>query len=175
MRNLEKKLCFFASLFLSFLSSLSSPAKLNHSVNENKRQFGTELVTKQFSDDNKNFSGKKVYQLSLFGWQVESIYVDGRSISEAARPKGSKVKKQMVSEREANVIADMLYPKRERGSYRKQTNNANFISHFFEHGLVSYEMKLDKRRKNHIGVIGVRTVLYTDGLIFKDIMTNAYH
>ena len=80
----------------------------------------------------------------------------------------------MISEREANAIADMLYPRKERGRYRKQIKNAHFLSHFFEHGVVSYEMQLDARRKHHIGVIGVRTVLYSDGNKFKSIKVNAY-
>ena len=153
----------------------SAQARLENKVSENHRQFGRELISKQFSDGNRNFSGKKVYDFPLYGWQVEAIYRDGKSFSESARPKGDKLKKQMISEREANVIADMLYPRKERGKYRKQINNANFVSHFFEHGVVSYEMLLDKKRKNHVGVIGVRTVLYSDGKTFKAIKINAYH
>ena len=162
-------MCFI----LLFESSVQ--ARLENSVRENQRQYGNELISKQFSDSNKNFSGKKTYQLSLYGWQLEAIYRDGRSFSESARPRGNKVKKQMITEREANAIADMLYPRKERGRYRKQIKNAHFISHFFEDGVVSYEMQLDKRGKNHIGVIGVRTVLYSDGKTFKSIKVNAYH
>ena len=166
--------------FFIFLASLllfqsTAHAKLENSVKENQRQYGRELSSKQFSDNNRNFSGKKTYQFSLYGWQVEAIYRDGESFSESARPRGNKVKKEMITEREANAIADMLYPRKERGRYRKQIKNAHFLSHFFEHGVVSYEMQLDKRKKSHIGVIGVRTVLYSDGKIFKSIKVNAYH
>lgn len=166
----------FLSLLI-LLSLILNPvlAKLGNKANENRRQFGEELKSNQFSEEERNFSGKKTYEFPLFGWQVEVIYRDGRSFSEAARPKGPKVKKYMLSEREANVISDILYPKKKRGPYRKKVKNANFISHFFEHGVVSYEMQLDKKRRNHIGVIGVRTVLYSDGTTFKDIKVNAYH
>lgn len=170
MRNLF--FCFFISLILF---GSNAHARLENKVNENQRQYGRELISKQFSENNKNFSGKKTYNIPLYGWQVEVLYRDGRSFSESARPQGNKVKKPMITEREANVIADMLYPRKERGRYRKQINNAHFVSHFFEEGVVSYEMQLDKRKKNHIGVIGIRTVLYSDGQKFKSIKVNAYH
>lgn len=163
------------SLFLIILFSNNAFATLGNSVNENKRLFGNELVTKQYSDEKKDFTGKIKYQFPYFGWQLETLYIDGKVISEAVRPQGSKVIKKMITERDANVIADVLYPKKERGSYRKQVVNANFISHFFENGVISYEMQLDSRRKNHVGVIGVRAVLYSNGDKFKDIMINAYH
>ena len=149
-------------------------ARLENKVSENQRQYGRELVSKDFSGNNRNFSGKKTYNFPLYGWQVETIYRDGRSFSESARPRGNKVKKEMISEKEANAIADMLYPRKERGRYRKKIKNAHFLSYFFEHGVVSYEMQLDKRKKHHIGVIGVRTVLYSDGSKFKSIKVNAY-
>ncbi|MBI2995800.1 MAG: hypothetical protein HYY52_03745 [Candidatus Melainabacteria bacterium] len=164
----------FASLLLCLFAS-SVSAKLGNKVHENQKQFSKELFTRQFSEEGKNFSGRKVYQAPFYGWQIDTIYKDGRSFSETARPKGNKVSKKMITEREANIIADLLYPKKERGQYRKQIKNAHFISHFFEHGLVSYEMALDKRKKYHVGIVGVRTVLYSDGDIFKDIMVNAYH
>ena len=168
---------FICVLLLCFLLLFQSnaQARLGNKVNENQRQYGSELVSKQFSDGDRKFSGKKTYKLPLYGWQVEAIYKDGRSFSEAARPRGNKFKQEMISEKEANVIADMLYPRKERGRYRKQIKNAHFISHFFEYGVVSYEMKLDKKGKNHLGVIGVRTVLYSDGRSFKSIKVNAYH
>lgn len=165
------------SLLLCLLASLiffPVYAKLGNKPNENQREYGTELVSKQFSDNNRNFSGKKIYQFPLYGWQLEAIYRDGKSFSESARPRGNKVKKQIITEREANVISDMLYPKKERGKYRKQIKNAHFISHFFENGVVSYEMLLDKRGKHHVGVVGVRAVLYSDGKTFKSIKVNAY-
>ena len=34
-------------------------------------------------------------------------------------------------------------------------------------------MQLDKRRKKHLGVIGVRAVLYSDNAVFKNIKVNA--
>lgn len=160
---------------LTFLCMVPANAMLGNSINENTKQFGKELITKDFSGNNREFVGKKAYQFSLYGWQVEVIYKDGKSFSETARPKGNKISKEMISEKEANVIADMLFPRKERGHYRKQINNANFISHFFENGVVSFEMKLDKKRKHHQGVIGVRTVLYSNGDKFKNIMVNAYH
>ena len=179
MRQRNKGNRFFLSLHPCILISLllfGSPvyARLGNKVNENQKQYNKELVSKQFSEDEKNFSGKKIYQFPLQGWQVETIYRDGKSFSETARPRGNKVKKQMITEKEANVIADMLYPRKERGKYRKQINNANFVSHFFEDGVVSYEMQLDGKRKNHVGVIGVRTILYSDGKTFKSIKVNAY-
>ena len=168
------------NFFLLLVSSLvilfqsTAQARLGNSVKENQRQYGNELSSKQFSESNRNFSGKKTYNFSLYGWQVEAIYRDGKSFSEAARPKGDKVKKEMISEKEANVIADMLYPRKERGRYRKQIKNAHFVSHFFEPGVVSYEMQLDKRKKHHVGVVGIRTILYSDGQTFKSIKVNAY-
>ncbi len=150
-------------------------AKLGNKVNENKKQFGEELVSQEFSEPKDSFSGKKIYNFPLFGWQLEVIYRDGKSFSETARPKGNKIKKQILTEKEANVISDVLYPKKERGHYRKQIKNANFLSHFFDNGVVSYEMRLDKKRKHHIGVTGVRTILYSNGSKFKDIKVNAYH
>ena len=162
-------------LILLLISCSPSYGALENRVNENQKQYGKELINKQFSDSERNFSGKKVYNFPLYGWQVEALYRDGKSISESVRPKGSKVLKEMISEKEANIIADIMYPKKERDSYKKQIVNAHFISHFFEHGVVSFEMKLDKRGKNHIGVIGVRTVLYSNGDRFKDIKVNAYH
>ena len=162
-------------LCILLISQSNAQARLENKVNENQRQYGKEIISKQFSETEKNFAGKKVYQFPLYGWRVEAIYRDGRSFSETARPRGNKVKKQIITEREANAIADMLYPRKERGRYRKQINNANFVSHFFEHGVVSYEMQLDDRRKNHIGVIGVRSILYSDGKNFKSVKVNAYH
>ncbi len=149
-------------------------ATLDNDINQNKKQFGNELSSRQYSDDKKSFIGKKIYQLPLFGWQVEAIYKDGKSFSETARPKGNRVKKNMITEQEANVISDMLYPKKNRGPYRKQIKNAHFLSHFFEYGVVSYEMQLDNKRKKHLGVIGVRTILYSNGDTFKKIKVNAY-
>lgn len=167
---------FVISLVVILLLPSNALASLGVRVNENGWQYGKELTTKQFSkDDGRKFSGKKIYQFPRYGWQVEALYKDGRSYSEVARPKGDKVTKNIISIAEANVIADMLYPKKERGSYRKQIDNAHFISHFFEHGVVSFEMQLDNRKKHHIGVIGVRTVLYSNGDRFKDIKVNAYH
>ncbi len=167
-------LLLLASCFV-LLFPINALSKLDNKVNDNQRQYGKELSSEQFSEKNKNFAGKKIYQLPQFGWQVEAIYRDSKSFSETARPIGNKVKKEMISEGEANAIADMLYPKKERGKYKKQIKNAHFISHFFEHGIVSYEMKLDKRGKKHLGVIGVRTILYGNGTTFKSIKVNAYH
>ena len=163
-----------ALILIMFLAT-NAYAKLGNKLSENSRQYGLELISKQFSDSNKHFSGKKVYQLPMFGWRLEVLYSDGESFSETARPKGDKVTKKILSEKEANVIADILYPKRDRGPYRKQVKNANFVSHFFEYGVISYEMQLDRRRKNHIGVTGVRTVLYSNKDKFKNIKINAYH
>lgn len=164
------------AFFLCLLASLLPvSASLSNKPHENQKQFSKEISSNQYTSDNRNFSGKKVYHLGLYGWQVEAIYVNGKSISETARPKGDNLKKTLITEKEANVIADMLYPKKARGLYRKQIKNANFISHFFENGVISYEMALDKRRKNHIGIVGVRAVLYSNGAHFKDIKVNAYH
>ena len=162
-------------LFLFILFTPLVHASLGNDVNANKKRFGGEISSKEYSDEKRNFIGKKGYQLSLFGWQVEAIYKDGKSFSETARPKGNRVKKNMITEQEANVIADTLYPRKNRGPYRKQIKNANFVSHFFEYGVVSYEMELDKRRKKHLGVIGVRTILYSNGDTFRKIKVNAYH
>ena len=163
-------------LIIAILLPHETLASLGAKINENGWQYGKELITKQFSkDDGRKFAGKKVYPFPRHGWQVEVLYRDGKSYSEVARPKGDKVAKKILSIAEANVIADMLYPKKERGSYRKQIDNAHFISHFFEHGVVSFEMQLDNRKKHHLGVIGVRTILYSNGDRFKDIKVNAYH
>ena len=167
----------YLGIILSLLIFLQGGAfaKLGNKVYENTWQYGKELNSKQFSKSSRHFAGKKVYQLPKYGWQIETIFVNGKAISEAARPKGSKVWKKIITEREANVIADMLYPKKYRGAYKKQIKNAHFISHFFNNGVVSYEMKLDNRNKSHIGIIGVRTILYSNGDKFKDIKTNAYN
>ena len=162
-------------LFSFILFIIPAYAAINNEVGENKKKYDQELVVKQFSDSKKDFAGKIKYLFSLHGWQVEVLYRNGKSISETARPRGNNVKKEMITEKEANVIADILYPRKHRGSYRKQINNANFISHFFEHGVVSFEMRMDKHRKKHVGIVGVRTVLYSDGAKFKDIKVNAYH
>lgn len=162
--------CFFV-----LLTKPVALATLGNSVNENKKLFGNELISKDYSDEKKDFTGKKKYQFPYFGWQLESLFVNGKVISEAVRPQGNMVIKQLISEKDANVISDVIYPKKERGPYRKQIKNANFLSHFFEHGVISYEMRLDSKRKNHIGVIGVRAVLYSNNEKFKDIMVNAYH
>ena len=147
---------FIINVFVLFVlivfAQVCANAKIDSKSSENQKQYGKELVTKQFSDDKKDFAGKKIYQCPYYGWQVEILYRDGKSISETARPKGDKVKKEIITESEANLIADLLYPRKERGPYRKQIKNANFISHFFEHGVVSYEMRLDKRRKKQIGI-----------------------
>src|SRR3989338_8874602 len=176
-KNMRYDVRKFFSVFLCLSASLllfesNTQARLENKITENQRQYGNELVSKQFSDNNRNFSGKKTYQFPLYGWQLEAIYRDGKSFSESARPRGNKVKKQIITEREANIISDILYPKKERGKYRKQIKNAHFISHFFENGVVSYEMLLDKRGKNHLGIIGVRAVLYSDEKTFKSIKVN---
>jgi hypothetical protein len=162
----------FITLLLYPTQAISS---LRNNVNENKRKYGKEITTKAFNEEERKFSGKKIYQFPMLGWQVESIFRDGRVFSETARPKGQKVKKLLITEREANTIADVLFPRDMRGAYKKQINNANFISHFFEHGVVSFEMELDKKRKKHVGIVGVRTVLYSNGDNFKSIKVNAYH
>jgi hypothetical protein len=160
---------------VTFIFPLCAASKLGNKVSENQKLYGKELVTKQFSEDKKDFSGKKTYDFPMHGWQLEVIYRDGESYSEVVRPKGNKIKKPMIAEKEANVIADVLYPRKERGPYRKQVKNANFLSHFFDQGVVSYEMQLDIRRKTHICVIGIRTILYSNGDTFKKIMINAYY
>ncbi|GEM_PF-3595561 len=170
------KKVFFKVIFIVLLfSPIQVFPSLRNSINENKRKYGKEIITKAFNNEEKKFSGKKIYQFPMLGWQVESIFRDGRVFSETARPKGSKVSKLLITEREANTIADVLFPKNIRGAYKKQINNANFISHFFEHGVVSFEMELDKKRKRHVGITGVRTVLYSNGDNFKSIKVNAYH
>lgn len=160
---------------LIFIFNNYSYAMVNNSIRENERQYGKSISSTQYSQSWFKYSGKEIYQHPFFGWQVEVLYKDGKSIAETARPKGKNVKKPMISEQEANVIADSLFTKRDRGDYKKQVKNANFISHFFENGVVSYEMKLDDRKRNYMGIIGVRTVLYSDGARFKDIKINAYH
>lgn len=166
---------FFYVLALTLQLQYNASALISNSVKENEKEFGDHLSSIQYSEDSSRFSGKRVYNLPFFGWNVEVLYVDGKSISEVARPRGGKVKKQILTEQEANVIADMLFKKKDRGPYRKQVKNANFISHFFEEGVVSYEMKLDDRRKDYVGIIGVRTILYSNGNGFNDIKINAYH
>ena len=171
MRILFLLLTYTILFILSLQPSFSA---LENKVSENEKQYGKELISKQFSEGIKNFSGKKVYQFPLYGWQIEAIYRDGKVISESTRPKGKKVIKEMLSEREGNVIVDIMYPKKNRGQYKKQITNAHFISHFFEDGVVSFEMKLDRSGKNHLGVIGVRTILYSNGDKFNSIKVNAY-
>ncbi len=167
---------FVSIIILIFLTNTHQAfAKLDNKINENERQYGKAINEKQFSDKKNDFAGKIYYNFPLHGWEIVALYRDGKVISEAVRPIGHKVKKEMISEREANVIADIIYPRKERGHYKKQITNANFISHFFDEGVISYEMQLDKRRKKHLGIIGVRAVLYSDDAMFKDIKVNAYH
>ena len=168
--------CFIFLILVTLFISGLKPAfpALENKVTENEKQYGKELSSSQFSESSKSFAGKKVYQFPLYGWQVEAIYRDGKVISESTRPKGKKIIKSLLSEKEGNTIADIMYPKKERGPYKKQIKNAHFISHFFEHGVVSFEMKLDKNGKNHLGVIGVRTILYSNGDSFNNIKVNAY-
>ena len=169
-----RSLCLLA-MTATLLFSNCAFAELENKPNENERLYGKELSVKQFSDDKKKFTGKIVYEFPLLGWQIEALYVDGKSFSEAARPKGNKVKKTIITEKEASAIADILFPRKHRGPYKKQMTNANFVSHFFDKGVVSFEMQLDARRRNHIGIIGIRTVLYNNGQTFKTIKVNAYH
>ena len=171
-----KEIKQITSLFI-LLALFSNPsfAKIGNKVNENEKQYGKELERKQFSEKKKDFAGKIYYNFPLHGWQIVALYKDGKVISETVRPRGNKVKKDMIAEREANVIADIIYPRKKRGLYKKQITNANFISHFFNNGVISHEMQMDKRRRKHLGVIGVRAVLYSNGAIFKNIKVNAYH
>ena len=162
-------------IILFFSVTTNAFAKIGNKIYENEKQYGKELERKQFSEKKKDFAGKIYYNFPLHGWQIVALYKDGEVISEAVRPNGNKVKKDMITEKEANVIADITYPRKERGPYKKQIKNANFISHFFDNGVVSYEMQLDKRRKKHLGIIGVRAVLYSGDAMFKDIKVNAYH
>ena len=164
-------------LLLMLFVTLTNPsfARIGNSIHENEKQYGKELERKQFSDKKKDFAGKIYYNFPLHGWQIVALYKDGKVISETVRPKGNKVKKDMITEREANVVADIIYPRKKRGAYKKQIENANFISHFFNNGVISHEMQMDKRRRKHLGVVGVRAVLYSDSAIFKNIKVNAYH
>jgi len=171
---MNHKIIALGILTLSLIQ-LPSLAKIQNTTKDNEKQFGKEIISKQFTDDKWKFNGKKVYKCPLFGWQIEALFKDGKSYSESARPKEKNAKKDLITEQEANVIADMLFEKKDRGDYRKQVKNAHFISHFFENGVISYEMKLDASGKNHIGVMGVRAILYSNGEKFKDIKINAYH
>lgn len=152
----------------------STSARLNKTVKENKKLYGKELKIKQYSESKRNFSGKIIYKVPNYDWRIETIYTNGVSFSESARP-DDKSKKQIIKESDANVIADKLFPKYLRGKYRKQVKNANFISHFFDNGIVSYEMQLDKRRRDHVGISGIRTLLYQNKTTYDGIKINAYH
>lgn len=150
-------------------------AKIGKTLSENSKLYGNEISSTDYCEDKKIYTGKKIYQFPSFGWQLESIYKNGKSFSETIRPKGSKVSKKIITEQEASSIAAAVYPREERGMYRKQVKNAHFISHFYEKGVVSIEMQLDSKRKQHIGVIGVRCILYSDGASFNNIKVGAYH
>lgn len=150
-------------------------AKIGKTLSENSKLYGNEISSVDYCEDKKNYTGKKTYQFPSFGWQLESIYKNGKSFSETIRPKGNKVSKKLITEQEASSIAAAVYPREERGMYRKQVKNAHFISHFYEHGVVSIEMQLDNRRKQHVGVIGVRCIVYSDGASFNNIKVGAYH
>ena len=180
LRDCHTSLCSVRNdviiIILIFLMNTANAfAKIGNKVYEDEKQYGKELERKQFSENKKDFAGKIYYNFPQYSWQILALYRDGKAISETVRPRGNKIKKDILTEKEANVIADIIYPRKERGLYKKQIKNANFISHFFDNGVVSYEMKLDRRRRNHVGVIGVRAVLYSDGAMFKDIKVNAYH
>ncbi len=170
-----KRLFYIGIFYLLLCMTLPLQAKIGNKLTENEKQYGKDISTRQFSDDKKNFSGKVIYQFPLHGWQVESIYRDGKSFSETIRPKGSKVNKKLLTEKEASSIASISYPREDRGLYRKQVKNAHFISHFYDNGVVSLEMKLDSSRKKHTGVIGVRCIKYSDGETFSKIKVGAYH
>ena len=125
-------------LIIVLINSHQAFAKLDNKINENERQYGKSINETQFSDKKSDFAGKIYYDFPLHGWQIVALYRDGKVISETVRPRGFKVKKEILSEREANAIGDIVYPRKERGPYRKQINNANFISHFFDKGVISF-------------------------------------
>ena len=168
-------LIFVGITYCLFSFFLPTNAAIGNKINENQKQYGKETDSIDFSEKSRTFAGKKTYKFPLYDWDVEVLYRDGFSYSESARPKRVFVNKKMISEKEANIIADLLYPKKERGPYKKQIKNAKFISHFFEHGVISFEMKLDEKRKKHLGIIGIRAILYSNGDNFKNIRVNAYH
>ena len=168
------KLAYLLILAL-FLLVIPVNAKIGKNLSENSKLYGGEISSVDYCEDKKNYTGKKTYQFPSFGWQLESIYKNGKSFSDTVRPKGSKVSKKIITELEASSIAATVYPREERGMYRKQVKNAHFISHFYENGVVSIEMQLDEKRKQHIGVIGIRCIVYSDGASFNNIMAGAYH
>jgi len=167
--------CFYILITAILLFQLPVSAKIGNKPADNQKQYGKEISSKNYCEDKKNYAGKAIYQFPLYGWQIETIYKDGKSFSETVRPKGSKVSKRLLTEYEAASIAAIAYPREERGPYRKQVKNAHFISHFYEFGVVSLEMQLDKSRKKQTGVTGVRCIKYSDNETFSKIMIGAYH
>lgn len=157
------------------LLPLAGVCKLNSSLTQNKWLYGKELKITQFSDSMKNFNGKITYKVPNTDWNVLVTYTNGKSFAEAARP-SSTSRRRFLSQSNANAVADTLFPKKDRGIYRKQVKNARFISHFFQNGVVSFEMKLDPKNKSHIGIEGVRVHKYQNGTSFsKAVKVNAYH
>ena len=104
----KNKLDVIIILFILLaLFPIPSFAKIGNKIHENERQYGKELEKKQFSEQKKDFAGKIYYNFPLQGWQIIALYRDGKVISETIRPRGHMVKKDMISEREANAIADI--------------------------------------------------------------------
>lgn len=158
---------------LIFFAHLPAKSKIRSTFDENKKNLGKLIDKEIYNDDKESFAGRVFYKLLNSDWNVEVLYKDNLSYSETARPTSSSTKK-IIQQAEANIIADTLFPVAIRGPYKKMVKNAKFISHFFNNGVVSFEMQLDKRGKNHIGIIGVRTILYSDGDTFSKIKINAY-
>ena len=95
------------------------------------------------------------YRVPKNDWHIEAIFANGIAFSETARPTVVS-RKKAISLVEANVIADYLFPKKDRGRYRKQVKNAHFTSHFFENGVVSFETAINPKTKQAVGYSGVR-------------------
>ena len=86
-------------------------AKIGNKPTDTPKQYGKEISSHNSCEDKKNYAGKAIYPFPLYGWQVETIYKDGKSFSETARPKGSKVSKRLLTEYEAASIAAITYPR----------------------------------------------------------------
>lgn len=175
-KNKMRKINLFLSCLLIFfsISITEGMCKLGNSPIQNKWMYGKTIEEEEFSNSNEPFSGKITYRLPKTDWYVTVIYSKGKSYSETARPhKGST--KTYYTNQESFQIADDLFPRNNRGLFKKEVKNARFISYFYDNGVVSFEMKLDSKNKSHIGVEGIRCLYYHGGTTYNtETMVNAY-
>ncbi len=53
-------------------------AKIGKTLGDNSKLYGNEISSVDYCEDKKIYTGKKIYQFPSFGWQLESIYKNGK-------------------------------------------------------------------------------------------------